>query len=212
MAEILEILPTLRDEIGAIPKGHDNAHFGYKFRSVEDVLRVCGPAFNKHGVTPAIKVSEHRVQTHVNAKGKNAYHAALLMTVTLTARDGSQVEFTAAGEGLDNDGDKATYKAMSGAYKYALLLGLSIPVDKRSVDDPGSGRKKSPAAEGNPIDKARKAIATADAKRLARFKEEITDRIGKGEYTAEETKILVWALNQRANELKVPNGKVEQNA
>ncbi len=60
------------------------------------------------------------------------------MDVSFHAPDGSSVKNTAAGEGLDQNGDKGTYKAITGATKYFLLKLFLIPTG----DDPETDKRK----------------------------------------------------------------------
>lgn len=69
------------------------------------------------------------------------------MDVQFFAPDGSSICHTACGEGLDFGGDKATNKAMSAAYKYAMFLGLAIPVDASAVEDGDSESVEMPAGQ-----------------------------------------------------------------
>lgn len=138
--QILEIIPALMADIGHIPKERRNAAQGYKFRSVDQVLAALHPLLVKYRLTPSTRVEHHvvtsRVEQKAGGKGERViYQATLTLSVTLSAPDGSSVRYEAAGEGQDYGGDKATNKAMSMAYKYALCLGLAIPVDETTLDD-----------------------------------------------------------------------------
>lgn len=209
------MIQLVRKDVGAIAKGRENAHFGYRFRGIDDVLAAFSPVFEKHGITPSVSVSRHRVSVlpdpSTNTKPRHRYRAAVIVTVTLTAQDGSSISNSAPGEGLDENGDKASYKAMSGGYKYALLLGLCIPADKKSLNDPDETRRKGGKGT-TPIDQTRKVIATAGAGKLEEIRATIQDRIARQEYTAEEAKVLNWALSQRTSELHNGNGKSTSSA
>lgn len=54
MSQILDVLPKLMGEIGAISKDNRNQQQNYSFRSVEQALNVLSPLFVKHGITPAV--------------------------------------------------------------------------------------------------------------------------------------------------------------
>lgn len=140
MSQIYELIPKVMTEIGAIPKADRNRVQNYRFRSIDAVLKVCQPVLTKHGVSLSVRCENHKVTTCTEAKpqGKGertVYHAALSMRVTLFAPDGSNIENVSCGEGLDYGGDKATNKAMAAAFKYAMLLGLCVPVEPGEVDD-----------------------------------------------------------------------------
>ena len=93
---------------------------------MEQALNVLSPLFAQHGITPSVTAHEFCTDRweQSNDRGtKTVCHATLLLTVRLTAPDGSFVENTGAGEGCDYGGDKAANKAMSAAFKYAMFFG-----------------------------------------------------------------------------------------
>lgn len=139
--QIHALISAIREDIGEIKK-EKTGKTGvskYKYRGVDDALNHVGRALTKHKVTPSVTVSDFQIETNIEdskAKGKRfVYHATLRLTLRLTAPDGSFVENTAAGEGVDWTNDKATNKAMAGAFKYACYLGLVLPVEEGELDD-----------------------------------------------------------------------------
>lgn len=154
---VYQLIPKLMEEIGAIGKDRKNP-VGFRYRGVEDALNNMHPHLVKLGLTVEIKCHDFKVENFVE-KGKEKdrlqFHSTLLMDVTFVAEDGSRSERTAAGEGLDTAGDKATNKAMSAAFKYAVFLGLCLPVEDGGLDDPDQhGRKQQdtqPQAPAAPV-------------------------------------------------------------
>ena len=160
MSLIHELMPKIMADIGAIGKTHRHPGHNYKFRSVEDVLDHLYPVLTKHKVFLSTQVCCQQIsevcepppatalpgQSRDALKGRVIYRSALLMTVAFCATDGSQVECMSAGEGIAFNEDKATYKAMSGAFKYAVLLGLCVPLDPSVVDDPDRDGEVTPPA------------------------------------------------------------------
>ena len=142
---VYQLIPKLMEEIGAIGKDRKNP-LGFKYRGIEDALNNMHPHLVKLGLTVEIRCHCFHVESFVE-KGKEKdrlqFHSTLLMDVTFVAPDGSRSERTAAGEGLDTAGDKATNKAMAAAFKYAVFLGLCLPVEDGGLDDPDQhGRKQ----------------------------------------------------------------------
>jgi hypothetical protein len=129
---IYQKMPRIMEDVGAIPKGHKNTAQNYRFRSIEDALNVIQPILIKHGVAVAFRSENYKTEAITEKKSPTAdrtiYRASLTMHVTFYAEDGSSMESVSAGEGLDFGGDKATNKAQSSAFKYAMFLGLCIPV------------------------------------------------------------------------------------
>jgi len=96
------------------------------------------------------------------------------LTVKYTLMDGDSgetMEFTVLGQGEDSS-DKATYKAMTGATKYALLKLFLIPTGDDPEDDtpPPSGQITAPRVESN---SQRQATATT---RTSAVKEQLAAR------------------------------------
>ena len=116
-----------------IPKTHVNLHDQYFYRSIDDVLNRLGPLLAKHRLCVLPRMLR---RTEVERPGDGD---RLLVCVSVeasydlvSARDGSRHRIRAMGEALDA-GDKATAKAISAAYKYAMLQAFCIPVAR---DDP----------------------------------------------------------------------------
>lgn len=136
------------DRIGAISKDRKNP-VGFKYRGIEDALNHLQPALIEFGIS--IEIECHHLENRIflekgEKKDRLSYHASLLMDVTFVAEDGSRSKRTAAGEGLDIAGDKSTNKAMAAAFKYAIFLGLCVPLEDNVLDDPDSTGTKQPAA------------------------------------------------------------------
>ena len=118
--QIHAAIGAIMAEIKAIPKGGTNDHFGYSFRSFEQVIATLQPIFVRNGVYPTSSISG------VSVDGQ-------LTTATVTYRltstkDGSHVETAVLAQGKDN-ADKGAYKLMSGALKYAYGQMLMIPFE-----------------------------------------------------------------------------------
>jgi len=124
-------------KIGSISKDRKNP-VGFKYRGIEDALNHLQPALIDLGLSVEIEcrnlVTENFVEKG-ERKDRLQFHTMLLMDVTFVARDGSKSKRTSAGEGLDTAGDKATNKAMAAAFKYAVFLGLCIPVEDGTLTD-----------------------------------------------------------------------------
>ena len=142
--QIFDLLPKVARDVGAIGKDNRNQQQNYAFRSVDQVLNHLHSALTKHGVALSISVRDRATTTFEKDK-KVIARTCLLLDVTFHAPDGSSLTSTAAGEGMDFGGDKASNKAMAAAFKYAIFLGLCIPVSADAIDD--SDRDPGPPAE-----------------------------------------------------------------
>lgn len=130
-AKMVEIMKA----VGVIEKNRKG--HGYKYRGVYDALAAIQPAIIESGVHLSTEVLKSetmhfREPKPGSTKGeeRNIFTATVTLRVKFVAEDGSFSIAEAAGEGQDQmGGDKASSKAMSAAFKYAIFLGLSIPSD-----------------------------------------------------------------------------------
>lgn len=127
-----------------IAKTHTNVRDQYQYRSIDDLLNRLGPLLARHRLCILPRVLE-RTATEQHGDGD-----CLLTAVTvrvayelISCRDGSSHVVEAVGEALD-PGDKATAKALSSAYKSAMLQAFCIPVAGED-NDASSHRLHVPA-------------------------------------------------------------------
>lgn len=125
---------TAASSADGMPKSRFNAQGQYHYRSIDDLIGRLGPLLAKHGlcVLPRVLLREAEV--------RNGEAGGLLLSVRLmvafaivSARDGSRCTVRAWGEALDQS-DKGTAKAMSAAYKSAMLQLFCVPVAGEDAD------------------------------------------------------------------------------
>jgi hypothetical protein len=128
--DIHVLLGKVMAEIGAVGKDRDNLLQGWKFRGIDDLCNAVHPALVAHGVfvVPEILGDIHVDQVAYGIKGTMAFHVILKVAFHFSAPDGSTVTATMAGEAIDA-GDKAANKAMTAAFKYALMQIFCIPTE-----------------------------------------------------------------------------------
>jgi len=115
-------------DISPIAKEQRNTKQGYQFRGIDQFLNALHPLMAKHGVyvTPSVESIE---RTERQGKSSVLLYAIATVRFTFRAADGSSVDCVTVGEGMDS-GDKATNKAMSAAYKYALMQTFAVPTEE----------------------------------------------------------------------------------
>lgn len=125
-----------------IAKRHRNERDDYLYRSIDDVLNRLSPLLPKSRLCVLPRVLERHCLDRLGDADQ------LLVSVTLrvafdlvSALDGSRHSVEAFGEALDA-GDKATAKAMSSAYKAAMLQTFCVPVAQMAEPDATSYRLK----------------------------------------------------------------------
>ena len=117
-----------------IPKRHTNAIEQYQYRSIDDVLNRLGPLLARAGLCVLPRVLRRESEDRAGDAGALLVSVRLLVAFDLvSARDGSRHVIRAWGEALDQ-GDKGTAKAMSAAFKGAMLQSFCIPVGSAEAD------------------------------------------------------------------------------
>jgi ERF superfamily len=123
-----------------IPKNRFNAVDEYRYRSIDDVLNRLAPLLAKHRLCVLPSVRERQATERLGDNLQLLINVALHVSFALvSAEDGSSHCVEAYGEALDA-GDKATAKAMSAAYKSAMLQTFCIPVGADEDADAASHR------------------------------------------------------------------------
>lgn len=141
--KIETLLPVIAAEIGPIAKARKNEQQGYAFRGIEDILNAAHGVFMKYGVVVMPHVVSVVRETHQSKNGNQLFFTLLTVDYTFTASDGSARVATTVGEGMDS-GDKSANKAMTAAFKNALIQVLMIPF---AADEPEEDSHETVAAE-----------------------------------------------------------------
>lgn len=126
--QIFALIPQIMADIGAVGKNQENDYDHYKFRGIDDVYNAVQPAFIKHGIFCVPKLVDKTVQACLSSQGKPMMQAIITVEHVFYAPDGSSVSATTIGQAMDR-GDKAANKAMSAAFKYALVETFCIPTE-----------------------------------------------------------------------------------
>jgi hypothetical protein len=133
-------------EVDRVRKNGRNAFHNYDYATEADIVEAVREGLSKRAVMmlPSIVKTEW---TQVQ-RAKGGTERLCTLTVRFTFHDGDSGEEMAIevlGEGQDA-GDKATYKAFTGATKYALLKTFLIPTgdDPEADEDDTSSRKTKP--------------------------------------------------------------------
>lgn len=146
---IIEQLAKIMADVEAIGKDRKNQQQGYNFRGIDDMYNDLHKHFAKHKVIPVPSVISSQKEERTNKNGTLLIYTTLQMKFTFYATDGSSVEAITEGEAMDS-GDKSSNKAMSSAYKYALIQVLMIPTEEEKDTEAQSPQplpKPHPQAE-----------------------------------------------------------------
>lgn len=159
--EIIQKLSDVMAEVGAVRKAEKNQAQGFVFRGIDAVTNAVSPALRKHGVIVFPELNSIEYATiEIGKERKLQGHVRIQVTYTfIAASDGSKVHATVAAEAMDS-GDKATAKAMSVAFRTALLQTLCLPTDEPDPDH-DSYERSQPAAKPST---GNKVVITKEAK------------------------------------------------
>jgi hypothetical protein len=174
---LIEKLAAVMAAVERVPKNGWNDFHKYHYATEADLSDAVRSNLARYGVMliPSVeKVEWSKVPT------KNGEERLATLTVRFTATDGKdKLEFTIIGEGQDR-GDKATYKAMTGATKYALLKLFLIPTgDDPEKDENEKGAPRATPANGAKHTEAAAAVKTALHRTPAFRKQEAINDVNK---------------------------------
>lgn len=132
---VVECLSTAMEEIRAVGKTGKNTQQNYNFRGIDAVVNAASPAFRKVGivVTPELKSVDYET-VEVGNKRSLMQSCKVVVAYTFHGPAGDSITAVAPGEAMDS-GDKATAKAMSVAFRTALLQALCIPTTENDPDE-----------------------------------------------------------------------------
>jgi len=154
-----------------IAKDRKNTIQGFSFRGIDAVYNALSPLLVKHGLLILPRCTARDVVERHTAKG----NLSLDVTVTveydfIAIKDGSiKTVGPMYGQAMDT-GDKATSKAMSIAYKYAVFEAFSIPLEG-SEDADSSTTELGAQAQSNQVAQVR----MPESKQESESKKEPTD-------------------------------------
>ena len=131
LAEVMKRIPS-------IEKTGVNAYLGYKYVEEEGILK------ELRKVLPEVGLCAYNTDLEVTIGNGEATVKNLLVIVDVD--NGEKVEIRSTGYAQDKKGDKAVYKAKTGATKYGYLKGFCLPTG----DDPERDEEVSPPIQPSP--------------------------------------------------------------
>jgi hypothetical protein len=137
---IWTLLARAMNEVLAVGKHGFNEQQKYNFRGIDDVINALGPALRKHGVIPVPRLQKATYRdTLTTGKASPTREVTVEVCYCFTAPDGSVAEVIVPGESLDQS-DKGSAKAMSVAYRIALIQLFCLPTHEPDPDSSYSTR------------------------------------------------------------------------
>lgn len=155
VASIMSRMALVMADIETVKKNGRNKFHGYEYATESDLLAKVRPSMAKHGLI--------LLPSQKNVSPPDAFgNVTVCMEYTLASVDGAvwPEKLIAYGVGNDrakngNDGDKAVYKAVTGANKYLLFKLFQVSTGDDPEDETVSPeeRPRAPAASPSAIDK-----------------------------------------------------------
>jgi hypothetical protein len=169
---IAQALNEVMKEVGAVKKNDRNASQGFNFRGIDAVVNAVSPALQKHGVIVVPSVEDYEYASVEIGKNRTVMgHVKVKVTYTFIGAGGDAIKATVVGEAMDS-GDKATAKAMSVAFRTALLQTLSLPTDEPDPDSQSYERSEKVVVDTKLLAKA--IVEASDMETLAKLGAYIT--------------------------------------
>ena len=129
--DIYSAISNVAAELSAvgIGKTSKNQQQGFAFRGIDAVMNTLAPLLAKHRLVVLPRVLSRHCVERANAKGTALFYVVVEVEYDfIAASDGSRHTVRVVGEAMDS-GDKATNKAMSAAYKYAMFQSFCVPTE-----------------------------------------------------------------------------------
>jgi hypothetical protein len=112
-----------------ISKSRKNSQQGYSFRGIDDIYNAVSPLLAAHNLCILPRVLSRECIERQTKSGSALFYVTCEVEFDFVcAEDGSKHTVKTYGEAMDS-ADKATNKAMSAAYKYAVMQAFAIPTD-----------------------------------------------------------------------------------
>src|SRR5208337_1823590 len=138
-------LAEVRRRIGYVQKRGHNERANYSYVTAADIAGSVGDILAELGVVVIPRLEDISYESAVG-RGEATRMARVVMAYTFADVDsGEEIIAKVAGQGLD-PGDKAPYKAMTGALKYALLQSFLLATGDDLEDERADARYSA----GNP--------------------------------------------------------------
>lgn len=144
MAAVHDSIIEIMKSLDALPKDGTNPE-GWKFRSVETLVRKLQPLFVQHNLISTCEVKQ--VLREAPSRDIKSRTTLVLKYTITSAKDGSSISTECAGEG-ECLFDKATPKSMTGCWKQAFFQLFMIPVAEDDPDAQSVPAKGSSAQRG----------------------------------------------------------------
>lgn len=144
---IIEALAAVMADVRSVGKADKNDFHKFMYRGIDRVLNEVGPALRTHGVVVVPELRDLASRDVTTSKDKSTREVTVTVAYTFHGPDGDSLTCVVPGEAQDS-GDKAVSKAMSVAFRTALIQTLSLPTDEKDPDAAGYERGRPNLLQG----------------------------------------------------------------
>lgn len=136
---VIEAIVAVMRDVSHVGKDGRNVKQNYNFRGIDAAVNALGPAMRRHGLLAVPHVESYEYgEVVVGGNRTKQAHVKVRVTYTFHHSNPNTGEMTSLsvevpGEAMDS-GDKATAKAMSVAFRIALLQSFALPTDEPDAD------------------------------------------------------------------------------
>lgn len=132
---VCHAISMVKKAIGAVGKDSRNTMQNFNFRGVDAVVNAAAPHLNEQGVITVPYVLDSKYETvEIGSKRTPMAHVVLKVAYHFYGPAGDSIQAVVVSESMDS-GDKAMAKAMSVAYRIALLQVLNLPTSEPDPDE-----------------------------------------------------------------------------
>ena len=157
--KIHEALAAVMADVKAVGKSGFNNQQKFSFRGIDGTLNAVGPVLRKHGVIVVPEVlNVERGDVLVGRNNTRMGHVLVTVRYRWYGPGGDCIDSVTIGEAMDS-GDKAASKAMSVAFRTAMIQTLALPTDEPDPDEDMYERAQDVPV--SPADEARERLLAA---------------------------------------------------
>ena len=195
-ATIYELFAAVKKEVGPVGKDSTNQQQGYSYRGIDAVVNAAAAALDKYGVItiPILEAKDYST-VEVGRNRSQMAHVQVTVTYRFAGPAGDWFDARVPGEAMDS-GDKATPKAMSVAYRIALLQTLNLPTDDPDPDSETYERSPRADSAGDAWEQAGEIDAEAQV---------LAERALACQAIAALDEVVIEAMNTRKMNIYVKN-------
>lgn len=130
---IYQLMARVMADVRPVGKDSRNVEQNYNFRGIDAVVNAVNPVLRTHGVIVIPEVLEVSYRDVTTSRGKPSRECTVKVRYRFYGPSGDYIDAVTVGEAMDF-GDKGTPKAMSVAFRVALLQALCLPTDDTDPD------------------------------------------------------------------------------